>query len=69
MFQANMFSVQGRTVRVAMLFVAVIQDRFQFKSTILMKKFESSCSILLKQTIHLQSRSLLERWSFKNVIL
>lgn len=31
MFQANMFSVQGRTVREVTLFVAVIQDRFQFK--------------------------------------
>ena len=68
MFQANMFSVQDRTVRVAMLFVAVIQDRFQFKSRILMKKFESSCSIFSKQTIHLKGMSLLEPWSYKSVI-
>ena len=56
MFQANMFSVQGRTVREVTLFVAVIQDRFQLKEHDFDEKFESSCW------------SLLQRWSFKNVI-
>ena len=40
MFQANMFSVRGRTAKEVMLYVGVIQDRFQFKRTIMIKIFD-----------------------------
>jgi len=63
MFQANMFSVRDRTAREAMRFVAVIQDRFQFKSTILIKIFDLSKS----KDLH-QWEILVETTIFENAI-
>lgn len=47
MFQANMFSVQGRTVREVTLFVAVIQDRFQFKKHDFDEKVRIEMSVIV----------------------
>ena len=63
MFQANMFSVRDRTAREATLFVAVIQDRFQFKSTISIKIFDPTKSKDL-----LQLEIVVETTIFENAI-
>ena len=62
MFQANMFYVRDRTAREATLFVAVIQDRFQFKCTILITIFDLNNS--LKWEIFVET-TYLYRTSFK----